>query len=103
MKMIEKWGGVLMERRIGKSHFFGLTATILSLAFLLVLILFVGTVKAVQSSDFIIEADHHVAQLMTVFRSPKINIVFLLDHRARKCPDCNTPNNCCWPDFQLIA
>ena len=74
--MIKKWGGVLMERRIGKSHFFGLTATMLSLAFLLVLILFVGTIKAVQSSDFIIEADHHVAQLMTFFRSPKINIVF---------------------------
>ncbi len=65
-----------LQKRLDKSHFFGLPATLLGLSFLYVLMLFAGIVEDFVTSDAIVAVDHHVAQLLGVFHEPAINAFF---------------------------
>jgi undecaprenyl-diphosphatase len=65
-----------IQKRLDRSHFFGLPVTLLGLAFFYVLMLFAGIVEDFLTSDPIIAVDHHVAQLIPFFRGSEINAFF---------------------------
>ncbi len=66
-----------IRRRTDKSKFFGLPATLLSLAFVYVFLLFAGIVGDVVAADVVVSADTRVANLLALFRSPAFTEFFL--------------------------
>jgi len=62
--------------RLDRSHFYGLTLTLLGLSFLYVLVLFGGIVEDLISADPIVFLDKNVAQMISVFRTPEILQLF---------------------------
>ena len=67
----------IIKQRIDRTHFYGLTLSLLSLTFLYVLILFGGIVEDIVTSDPIIYLDKHIAQLVTIFRTPDVLQFFI--------------------------
>ena len=61
-----------LRHRIDPKTFFGLPATLMSLAFGYVLILFGGIIEDFITADAIVSLDKNVAQLIAAFRSPDI-------------------------------
>jgi undecaprenyl-diphosphatase len=67
----------LLKQRIDSTHFYGLTLTLLSLAFVYVLILFGGIVEDLVTTDQMVYLDKHIAQLVSVFRTPDVLQFFI--------------------------
>jgi len=66
-----------IKTRLDRTHFYGLTLTLLGLSFLYVIVLFGGIVEDLISIDLIVYLDKHVAQLVSVFRTPEILQFFI--------------------------
>ncbi len=65
-----------IHNRLDRSHFSGLTLTLLVLSFGYVLILFGGIVEDLLSADPIIRVDQNISALVTAFRGPELLEVF---------------------------
>ena len=63
-------------KRLDRSHFFGLSATLLGFSFFYVLILFAGIVEDLLTTDPVVAVDHHVSQLLNGLRTPIVNEFF---------------------------
>ena len=63
-------------KRLDRSHFFGLPASLLGFAFFYVLMLFAGIVEDLLTTDPVVAVDHHVSQLLNVLRTPDVNQFF---------------------------
>lgn len=66
-----------LGRRLEKSAFSGLPLTVLSLALLYIIVLFLGVVQDILSSDLIVAADIRVSNLLFAFRDAKLIAIFL--------------------------
>ena len=73
-KLVKKHASLFtfLKRRLDKSKFFGLPATLLMLAFIYTISLFVGIIKDVVTADVIVSADIRIANLLAVFRNAEI-------------------------------
>lgn len=68
----------LLFNRVDTSHFFGLTATLLSAAFLYILFIWVGTVFDFLMTDAIRQIDMRLANLIHAFWTPELLRIFTL-------------------------
>jgi len=66
-----------IKNRLNRSKFWGLPATLLSLGFVYTLLLFIGVVEDVVTSDTIVSVDIRIENLLAVFRNGEITEFFL--------------------------
>lgn len=66
-----------ISRRFAKTNFFGLPLTLLTIAFIYVLFLFLGIIEGVIFSKTIVQIDLRAAALIAIFRSPAFVKIFL--------------------------
>jgi undecaprenyl-diphosphatase len=65
-----------LHQRLDRTHFTGLSLSLLVLSFVYVLILFGGIVEDLLTTDPIIQLDRHIAELVSVFRAPEVLRLF---------------------------
>ena len=65
-----------VRNRLNKERFSGLPLTLLGVAFIYVLILFFGIIEDIITSDVIVSADTHVANLLFAFRDAELIKIF---------------------------
>lgn len=68
---------VFFQHRLDRKEFTGLPLTILVIAFVYVLFLFIGIVQDVLTSDLIVAADIRIENLLYAFRDPSLIKIFL--------------------------
>jgi len=66
-----------LGKRLDRVSFSGLPITLISIGFVYVFFLFLGTVQDVLASDQIVAADFRIAHLLAYFRSPELTKIFL--------------------------
>jgi len=66
-----------IKKRLDRNKLSGLPTSLLAMAFLYILFLFVGIVEKIITSNAIITTDTNVANLLAVFRSAELSNVFL--------------------------
>lgn len=66
-----------LANRLDRKDFYGLPLTLLSLAFIYILLLFAGIVEDLLTSDPIIAIDHSLLQIITTLRTPEIVQFFI--------------------------
>ncbi len=66
-----------LSKRLDRTSFSGLPMTLISIGFVYVFSLFLGTVQNVIASERIVSADFRIAHLLAYFRSPELIKVFL--------------------------
>ncbi len=66
-----------LSRRLDCASFSGLPITLISIGFVYVFFLFLGTVQDVLASDQIVAADFRITHLLAYFRSPELTKIFL--------------------------
>jgi len=66
-----------VHQRLDRTHFTGLSLSLLVLSFVYVLILFGGIIEDLLTTDPIIHLDRHIAELVSVFRTPEVLRLFV--------------------------
>jgi len=66
-----------LGKRLDRASFSGLPITLISIGFVYVFFLFLGTVQDILASDQIVAADFRIARLLAYFRSPELTKIFL--------------------------
>jgi len=66
-----------IKNRLDKNKFFGLPVTLLSFSFIYTLILFIGVIEDIITSDIIVSVDTRVNNLLTLFRGADLTQFFL--------------------------
>ena len=75
-----------LEKRLDRGTFSGLPATLLGIAFLFLLIQFLGTVESILTLDPIVAADLRTANLLATLRTEGLNHFFLMVTLLGKWP-----------------
>lgn len=75
-----------LERRLNREKFSGLPTTLMGIAFLFLLIQFLGVVEGLLTTDPIVAADMRTANLLATLRTPGLNRFFLLVTLLGKWP-----------------
>lgn len=75
-----------LQRRLDRETFKGLPLTLLGLAFLFVLIQFLGVVQDLLATDPIVAADMRIANLFASLRTPQLNRIFFFITLLGKWP-----------------
>ncbi|MGA1871917.1 MAG: phosphatase PAP2 family protein, partial [bacterium] len=65
------------QHRSDRSKFSGFTLTLLCIVFIYVLLLFLGIIEDIITSDLIVAVDIRSAKLLSIFRHPQLTKIFL--------------------------